>query len=250
MSFLKKIKERLFFVNNSPFKYIYLFINKIISKNKYRKSYSQGAMDLILKDIFKNKIDGIYVDVGAQHPIKNNNTYQLYKKGWRGINIDLDNMNIELFKYNRPNDFNVCEAVSNRVEEVDLFFYHHKSPINTLVKEISDKQNSKLNEIKKVKTATLNNILEKTNINRIDLLTIDVEGNELKVLKGLNFDKFLPKLIIVEYLDINSQKWEIPYNNIENIMKSEIYNFIISKNYKFVNWVNGDLVFVSKKFKV
>ena len=132
----------------------------------------------------------------------------------------------------------------------DLFFYHHKSPINTLVKEISDKQNSKLNEIKKVKTATLNNILEKTNINRIDLLTIDVEGNELKVLKGLNFDKFLPKLIIVEYLDINSQKWEIPYNNIENIMKSEIYNFIISKNYKFVNWVNGDLVFVSKKFKV
>ena len=105
-------------------------------------------------------------------------------------------------------------------------------------------------EIKKVRTTTLNNILEKTNINRVDLLTIDVEGNELKVLKGLNFDKFLPKLIIVEYLDINSQKWEIPYNNIENIMKSEIYNFIISKNYKFVNWVNGDLVFVSKKFKV
>ena len=38
----------------------------------------------------------------------------------------------------------------------------------------------KLNEIK-VKTTTLNNILEKTNINRIDLLTIDVEGNELQL---------------------------------------------------------------------
>ena len=75
-----------------------------------------------------------------------------------------------------------------------------------------------------------------------------MEGYELKVLKGLDFNKFNPKVIIIEFLDIKSKKWEIPYNNFENIQNSDIYKFLINKNYKFVNWVNGDLVFVSNYF--
>ena len=79
-------------------------------------------------------------------------------------------------------------------------------------------------------------------------MSIDVEGFELKVLKGLDFNKFKPKVIITEYLDLTSKKWEIPYNNLDNICNSELYKFIISKDYKLVNWVNGDLVFVTSNF--
>ena len=53
-------------------------------------SYSYNAVDLIIDYIFKGKSDGLYLDIGAQHPISNNNTYLLFKRGWSGINIDLD----------------------------------------------------------------------------------------------------------------------------------------------------------------
>ena len=91
--------------------------------------------------------------------------------------------------------------------------------------------------------------MDKTPLTNIDILSIDVEGFELKVLKGLNFNKYKPKIIIVEFLDLEAIKWEIPYNNFDKIIKSDLYKFIISKDYNFVNWVNGDLVFVSKYFE-
>ena len=245
---IKFIKEKIFFNKKSPLKYIYFFINKIISIFTYKKSYSQGSMDLILNHIFKNKIDGFYIDVGCQHPIKNNNTYLLFKKGWTGVNIDLDNVNIDLFNFFRPKDNNINSAVSNKVEKVKLFYYHQKSPINTLDEKISLKQQAKIEKKIDIQTNTLENILDNYSIKTIDLLTIDVEGFELKVLKGLNFDKYKPRVIIVEFLDLEANKWEIPYNNLDNVLKSEIYSFLINKNYKLVNWVNGDLVFIQKNY--
>ena len=245
----KLIKEKFFFNKNNPFKFIYYFINKIKSLFAYKKSYSQGSMDLILSQIFKKKINGFYVDVGCQHPIKNNNTYLLYKRGWRGVNIDLDTVNIDLFNFFRPNDNNINAAISNKIEVKELFYYHQKSPINTLDQNISSKQNAKIEKKVKIQTNTLSNILDKIIIKKIDVLSIDVEGYELKVLKGLNFEKYRPDVIIVEYLDPDVKKWEIPYNNITNVMKSEIYNFLVDKNYNFVNWVNGDLIFINSSFK-
>ena len=245
----KKLKEFLLSRDKSLFKYIYLILNKFVSIFSYKKSYSQGSMDLILSIIFKNKLNGIYIDVGCQHPIKNNNTYLLFRKGWKGVNIDLDKANIDLFKFNRPLDYNFNEAVSDKIENLDLFYYHQKSPINTLDKNVSDKQNSKIEKIIKIQTNTLSNVLDKTSINNIDILSIDVEGFELKVLKGLDFNKYIPKVIIVEFLDLDAKKWEIQYNNFDKIINSDLYQFIISKDYKFVNWVNGDLIFILKDFK-
>ena len=126
MTKIKTIKEKFFFNKISPFRYFYFFINKIISKFAYKKSFSQGSMDLILEHIFKNKNNGFYVDVGCQHPIKNNNTYLLYKRGWSGVNIDLDSVNIELFNFFRRNDNNVNAAVSDKIEDAKLFYYHQK----------------------------------------------------------------------------------------------------------------------------
>ena len=69
-----------------------LFKKLKILKRKFKykkKSYSFGGVDLLIDYIFKNKNKGFYIDIGCQHPISNNNTYLLFKKGWTGINIDL-----------------------------------------------------------------------------------------------------------------------------------------------------------------
>ena len=245
----KFIKENFFLNKKSPLKYLYFFFNKFFSNYYFNKSFSQGAMDLILDQIFKNKKKGFYIDVGCQHPIKNNNTYLLHKKGWSGVNIDLDEANIALFNYFRPKDHNINVAISNKIEDLDLYYYHQKSPINTLDEKISSKQNAKIEKKIKVTTNTLTNVLNKISISNIDLLSIDVEGFELKVLQGLDLEKYNPNIIVLEYLDLKAEKWEIPYNDIDNVINSDIYKYLISKNYKFVNWVNGDLIFVHGDFR-
>ena len=234
------------------FNKMYLELNllnkKFISKKKY---FSFSGVDVVLENIFKNQHKGIYIDVGCQHPIKNNNTYLLYKKGWEGINVDLDKDNIELFNASRSNDHNFNIALSSEVKEVDLYFYHKKSPINTIDKKTSEFQKAKVSSVKKIKTDTLNNIILNTKYKdcSFDLLSIDVEGHEMEVLKGFDLVKFSPNVIVVEYLDLNISKLEIKNLNIEDILNTEIYKYLVSKNYILVNSIYSDLVFVNKKFR-
>ena len=221
---------------------------KIILQDKY---YSFSGVDVVLKKIFYQKEKGFYIDVGCQNPIKNNNTYLLYKKGWEGINIDLDKDNINLFNSARPKDSNFNKAISSDIKNVELYFYHKKSPINTIDKKTSDFQKAKVTSIKKINTDTLDNIIlnSKYKNHTFDLLSIDVEGHELDVLKGFDLYKYSPKVIVVEYLDLNVSKLEIKNLSIENVLNSEIYKYLISKNYILVNNIYCDLVFVNKNFR-
>ena len=231
---------------------LFLNLNLIHKKQTSKKKYfSFSGVDVIIENIFRDKNDGFYIDVGCQHPIKNNNTYLLYKKGWKGINVDLDIDNIDLFNIARPKDDNINIAVSNKVGETDLYFYHKKSPINTIDKKTSDFQTAQVSEIKKIKTNSLINIINSSryNNNKIDLLSIDVEGHELQVLEGLDFNLYKPNVIVVEYLDLSAKKLEIKNLDIENILKTELYNFLLAKNYILANYIYSDLIFINKKFK-
>ena len=231
---------------------IYYFFNILFRKNKFsRISYSYGSVDLLLEHIFKNQSHGFYIDVGCQHPVMNNNTYLLYKKGWNGINIDLDKKNIDLFSFYRKRDLNINVAISSREDERDLFFYHDKSAINTLEKSVANYQKAQVKEIKKVKTKTLNSIIENSKFNNltIDFVSIDVEGHELEVIKGFDLKKYKPKVVIIEFLDLSLKKLEIKNLNIKNFLKSEIYKYMIDKNYTLVNLIHSDLVFVNNSFR-
>ena len=227
--------------------YLSIFNRKI----KYKKiSYSLNAVDLIIDYIFKDKDIGTYVDVGAQHPISNNNTYLLFKRGWSGINIDLDRKNIDLFNLSRPNDINLNYAISDKEGETDFYFYHESSPINTLNKKVKEYQKAKISEIKKINTFTLNNVFKKINFDKnIDYLNIDVEGYEDKVLSGFDINKYKPSVVSVEYLDLKMKKLEFKNNNLDNLLNSNIYKYFNDNNYYFVNWLHGDLIFIHKDFR-
>ena len=237
---MKIIKKILLYLN--------LFHKRLFFKKNY---YSFSGVDVIIENIFRNKDNGFYIDVGCQHPIKNNNTYLLFKKGWFGLNIDLDKDNIDLFNAARPNDENVNIAISNKIGETDLYFYHKKSPINTISKTTSNFQKANVSEVKRIKTETLTNILSKsiTKNQKINLLSVDVEGHELQVFEGLDFNTFGPDVIIVEYLDLNVRKLEIKNLSIDNIINSDVYKFLILKKYILVNCIYSDLIFIKKDFR-
>jgi len=249
-NFLKK--KFLYTEKNNFFKKLYFIFNRFLKKiNKVKKSYSVGGIDLLLNYLYKDNFNGFYIDVGCNHPIDGNNTFLLYQKGWSGINIDLDSHVIEMFNSFRPRDHNVNIAVSNLEEKVDLFFYHERSAINTINKDVYNSRIKKIKEVKKIQATTLNSIIKNSPYSneKINLLSIDVEGNELNVLKGFDLKKYQPEVVVIEYLDLRLEKLEFYNQNIDRIINSEIYKYLINFNYHLVNWVHSDLVFVNDEIR-
>ena len=227
------------------------YLNLYRRKYKYKKiSYSFNAVDLIIDYIFKNKNNGFYLDVGSQHPISNNNTYLLFKRGWSGINIDLDKKNIDLFNTARPNDINLNLAISSDVAEKKLYFYHDKSPINTLDKAVSDFQTATVKKIKRIKTTTLNIALQNLKFNnKIDYMNLDVEGHEMDIFKAFDLSLYKPSIISVEFLDLDMKCLEFKNNDLQRIVNSDLYKHLLNNKYHFVNWLHGDLIFVHRDFR-
>jgi FkbM family methyltransferase len=186
-------------------------------------SYSQAGEDLILDCIFNKIAKGAYVDVGANHPIRASNTYLFYKKGWRGINIDALPDAIKMFKKQRNKDINIEVGVSD--VETTLDFYSFKlSSYNTFNKELVDelKTVTQLLGVKKVPVKTLSSILNQQEIKSIDFMSVDVEGLDLNVLKSNDWEKFHPKVVLVE-----------DFNHGIEIIQSPIYQYMSSIGYKY-----------------
>ena len=214
----------------------------------YKKTYSFGGCDILINYVLKKITNGFYIDIGCQNPISNNNTYLLYKRGWKGLNIDLDQKNIDLFNIARPKDINLCLAISSEIKEENLYFYHDGSPINSLSPKLSIyKKDTPF--VKKVNTELLENVLKKFKIKSFDYINIDVEGHEFEVLKNFDIELYKPKVVSVEYLDFTMNELEFKNNKLENIINSELYKYFIKNNYYFVNWTHSDLIFVHKNFR-
>ena len=143
---LNNILRKIFLLRQTYF--------KKVNKN----FYSQFGEDKILNEIIPKKLkNGFYVDVGCFHPKKYSNTYMLYKKGWKGINIDMEKDKIEAFKIARPNDFNFLGAVSDKVEKVKIFRNQKYGVSSTLNENMINKDN--IIDEKFIETCTLNYIL-------------------------------------------------------------------------------------------
>jgi len=223
------------------FYFCYQLIKSKKIQNK-RKLYSNWGLDMMVDDFFKDKLNGIYIDVGCHHPFLNNNTYRLYKRGWEGINVDLDFSTIDMFNFFRRSDLNIEAAVSNEKSVKNFYFFHNRSAINTLSEDLG----TKAREIKKINTTTLNMIIENSKFknSKIDLVSIDVEGHEMHILRGFDLKKYKPNLIILEFIDPKIK--EFYQQKIENITDSVLYKYMISNDYKLINWIHDDLVFTPR----
>ena len=211
-------------------------LQNIYLKNKYlipKKSYSMDEEDLAIVKYVENKTNGFYVDIGAHHPLQRNNTYLLFKKGWRGINIDVNKFSIDLFNYLRPQDINLQLAVTDKKGEINIYYQKEFSQLNTTDEDIAKEHFGNKFKSKKVQCDTIQNILKKSEYNnkKIDFLNIDIEGGEEKVLKNLNFEIYDPSVICVEILGYRSMEKNEKETNIRN---DNIYKILVDKKYKKV----------------
>ena len=205
---------------------------------RYNISFSQGGGDDIqLKKLIKNSNPGVFVDIGCWHPVKSSNTYHFYLRGWKGICIDPNPELAKLYDKLRPKDTFINCAIGNEDKELNYYQLNDKySTMNTLNYEFLQKHNleSEIKKVLKVPIYRLKDILDKNILenDRLDFFDIDVEGFDIEVLKSNDWEKYRPKIILIE-TDLS----------IKKDINSEIVKFLEAVDYKLVakSVINGDL---------
>jgi FkbM family methyltransferase len=192
-----------------------------------QSSWSQEGEDQILRRIFEGKSIGFYVDVGAHHPKRFSNTYFFYRLGWSGINIDAMPNSMKEFRKERPRDINVEIGVGSNVSEMNYYVFNDPAlnSFSKLISEERDESNNpyKIIDIKVVKIESLENILDMylPENQKIDFLSIDVEGMDLDVLKSNNWKKYRPEYVLVEILG----------SSLHDIEHRSVSRFLIENGY-------------------
>lgn len=209
-------------------------------------SYAQEGEDILLKRILEYKSiseGGYFVDIGALHPQRFSNTFFFYKRGWNGINVDATPKSMEIFKQTRPRDINLEYAISDKKELLTYYLFNEPA-LNSFDKELSEKRNKldkySIIEEKKISTVPVNYILDNylPKNQEIDFLTIDVEGFDFKVLKSNNWEKYRPKIILVEIL----------LQSIVEMVSSQVFKFMKNIGYTYYAKTVGTHFFIRNDF--
>lgn len=171
-------------------------------ESNFHHSYSQLQQDLIALFLFGDNA-GVFCEVGGGDGITYSNSYLLENLGWKGLIIEPARANLKKIAKNRKCD--VVRKAAFSVSDLNLKFVETKNlELSTLDKyKDSDTNTSDRFSISReyiVKTTSLTEVFREFNFpTNFHYLSIDTEGSELEVLKGLNFDQFSPILITVEH---------------------------------------------------
>ena len=191
-----------------------------------RKSYHQEAEDLVLVENFPKLKNGFFVDVGAHHPFRFSNTLALYKRGWRGINIDPLPGTMKKFKKHRPRDINLELGIADKPGNLTYYMFDEPA-LNSFDLELSYQRckttNYKIIEERPITVLPLREALN-THVphgQKIDVMSIDVEGLDLTVLASNDWEAFSPTIVIAE----------LRQESIEESIQDPIYMFLKNRNY-------------------
>lgn len=158
--------------------------------------------DLIEKQLiwefFDRKRDGFFVEVGANEPQFGSQTWLLEQNGWQGVLVEPQAALCERLRRDRKNSkvFQVACSSPDKEGEALLLVGTH-SGLSTLERQ-TDSHGAQFVGTERVKLSTLDKVLSEAGATRIDFLSLDVEGHEIEVMRGFNFSKYRPSLILIE----------------------------------------------------
>jgi FkbM family methyltransferase len=201
--------------------------------------------EFVIENVLDNKKNGVFIDVGAYDGnIVSNTLYMEDCLNWTGICIEPNPESFKKLKNNRNcNCLNF--GISNVESDMDFYKVNGYAEmlsgfIDYLSKEHKDRiqsevlKNNDSVDIINVQCKRLDNILKDNNIHYVDYLSIDTEGNEIRVLKSIDFEDCYIKVISSE-------------NNDNSL---EVREFLKSKSFNFIKNVCGDDVYVNNNNRI
>lgn len=182
--------------------------------------YSQCGQDKwLIENLFRNRIDGVFVDIGAHDGVCFSNSYYMEQLGWSGVAVEPMPHLFEKLNQNRN-----CQCVNGCIsqEAGERMFRQidgYAEMLSGLVDEYEPKHLARIErEIDQhggsykefpVECFTFNTLMTELGVEKIDYLSIDAEGVELKVLKSIDFSKIEISVLGVEnnYADYRIPAW-------------------------------------------
>src|SRR5437868_7577326 len=164
-------------------------------------SYAQRFEDFHLWRCFDAQARGFYIDIGAGHPVYDNVSFAFYLAGWRGITVEPNPALAALGRAVRPRDVlyeGLCGATAG---EATLYLQREFHGLSTTVAEHAQAAAKEVNRSAEAVTlpmTTLAALCEQYAPARFEFLKVDVEGAEADVLRGADFSRFRPRIIVVE----------------------------------------------------
>ncbi len=188
---------------------------KVISRFKNPPVNEQS----LVREFFGNKKNGFYVDIGANHPVIQSQTFHLDSIGWDGLLVEPLPYHHDLLKEKRSGKIIpfACSNPDNHNKTLALIDNDGLSTLelNWFESKNTRSQTKTINVICK----TLDSILEENRVNYgFEFISIDIEGHEMEMLRGFNIAKLRPQLILMEDHVFNHQK----------------HNYMLSSGYKLI----------------
>jgi FkbM family methyltransferase len=165
-----------------------------------KKLYSQYDEELIIRHFFRDRRSGVFVDVGAAHYKDNSTTYYLeHHLGWSGVAVDAVADYGPDYAAFRPATRFFSYLVSDHSGKTEPFYrLRTKSLMSTQSKDWADRFGRDDYETVELQTITLNDLLAKAGVTKIDFLSMDIETGEPAALAGFDIDRYHPELVCLE----------------------------------------------------
>jgi FkbM family methyltransferase len=161
--------------------------------------YSTGPEEWIIRDVFQDRRDGVFVDVGAWHWEKGSNTYFLERRlGWTGLAIDAWPEFSEGWRRHRPRSLFVGAFVDAVDGGLRTLYVGANSQTSSATRDVPAEFGGGVVEERHVTTRRLDTLLKEARITRIDLLSMDIENNEPAALAGFTVTRYRPTLVCIE----------------------------------------------------
>jgi FkbM family methyltransferase len=169
----------------------------------YRKSWSQCGEDLILRYLFDllRIARPSYIDIGAHHPWYYNNTYLFYRQGARGVNVEPDPALHAGLLRGRRHDINLNIGIGSKQGDLDFYVMSART-LNTFSESEARKYVAEhgmhIVDTRHIKVQTFAHTVEAHMGRTPDLVSLDVEGMDLEVLRSIDFSRHRPHVFCVE----------------------------------------------------
>lgn len=185
----------------------------------HQKRKDEFYEKFLVWEFFDFAAQGFFVEVGAFHSQELSQTWMLEKLGWSGLLIEPIPDNAAELRRNRPGStvHEVALTATEKTGTLKLYMAGEAGSQSGLVRNQQDPERTYQREIT-VQARTFDWILDQDPPPRIDFISIDTEGNELDVLRGLDLKRWRPRLILVEYV----------------VLDLQLHRFLLSQGYRLL----------------
>jgi len=159
---------------------------------------SEHAEEWILRDFFRDKRNGVFVDIGANDYKRFSNTYYLdVERGWSGLAIEPQTKFAADYAKHRPRTTFVPLFVSDASNREAVLYVGRADVLASVSRDLAESAGGSAEAVG-VRTTSLDDVLDRSSISQFDFLNIDIELAEPAALAGFSIERFKPALVCIE----------------------------------------------------